>query len=194
MLNQSVASNEWRSSLALNMRCATYPPPPGSAPGYHVAHQFTETYTRNVIIGIHTEFRLGTRFNASPRPLDTSFSFITSMPPTAFTANTASTITMPILITNCTMSVTSTPQSPDKVEMNDVRAIKPRTMRSAWFRSTPNIRPRIFTIARLTQPRMMQLPMLSAKYAPMTSQSMMVSRMGLQLGARFVVRQASRTG
>src|SRR5882762_3897834 len=35
------------------------------------------------------------------------------------------------------------------------------------------------------------MPMLSAKYAPMTNQSIIVSRMGLQLGARFVVRQAS---
>src|SRR5206468_5244070 len=157
MLNQSVASIECRSSLALNMRCATYPPPPGSAPGYHVAHQFTDTYTRNVIIGIHTEFKAGTRFNASPRPLEISFSYIMSMRPTAFTANTASTITMPILITNCTMSVTSTPQSPAKADTKDVRAIRPRTMRSAWFLSIPNIRPRIFTIARLTQPRLMQL-------------------------------------
>jgi len=36
--------------------------------------------------------------------------------------------------------------------------------------------------------------MLSAKYAPMTSQSMMVSRMGLQLAARCALRQASRDG
>src|SRR6267378_4870775 len=157
MLNQSVAPSECFSFLALNIRCATYPPPPGSAPGYQVAHQFTEMYTRNVIIGIHTEFKSGTRFSASPRPLEISFSFSMPIPPTAFTANTASTITMPILITNCTTSVTSTPQRPDNVEMNEVSAMRPSTMRSASPLPTPKIRPRIFTIARLTQPRMMQL-------------------------------------
>src|SRR6266550_6421805 len=160
MLNQSVASIECRSSFALNMRCATYPPPPGSAPGYQVAHQLSEMYTRNVIIGIHAESRLGTRLSASPRPLDTSFSFIASMPPTACTANTARTITIPILITNCTMSVTSTPQSPESVEMNDVSAISPSTISSASNFPTPKHRPRILTIARLTQPRMMQLIMM----------------------------------
>src|SRR6266513_2417534 len=164
MLNQSVASIECRSSFALNMRCATYPPPPGSAPGYQVAHQLSEMYTRNVIIGIHAESRSGTRLSASPRPLDTSFSFIASMPPTALTANTASTITIPILITNCTTSVTRTPQSPDNVEMNDVNTINPRTIASASSFPMPKISPRIFTIARLTQPRMMQL-MMTPRYS-----------------------------
>src|ERR1700722_1358845 len=42
MLNHNVASREFFSSFALNMRCAMYPPPPGSAPGYQVAHQFIE--------------------------------------------------------------------------------------------------------------------------------------------------------
>ena len=160
MLNQSVASIECRSSFALNMRCATYPPPPGSAPGYQVAHQLSEMYTRNVIIGIHAEFRSGIRLRASPRPLDTSFSFMASMPPTARTANTASTITIPILITNCTMSVTSTPHSPDSVEIADVSAISPSTMSSASNLPIPKISPRIFTIARLTQPRMIQFMMM----------------------------------
>src|ERR1043166_6232787 len=131
MLNHSVASIEWRSSLALNIRCATYPPPAGSAPGYQVAHQLSEMYTRNVIIGIHAELRSGMRFRASPRPLDTSLSFIASMPPTAWTANTASTMTIPILITNCTMSVTSTPHRPDRVEMNAVGGISP-TLAALW--------------------------------------------------------------
>src|SRR5262245_59296589 len=42
ILNHSVASSECFSSRAQNMRCATYPPPPGSAPGYQVAHQFND--------------------------------------------------------------------------------------------------------------------------------------------------------
>ncbi len=54
-----------------------------------------------------------------------------SMPPTARTANTASTMTMPILMTNWKRSVTSTPHNPERVEMNEVRAIMPMTMARA---------------------------------------------------------------
>src|SRR5271170_3666176 len=99
MLNHSVASSEFFSSLAQNIRCATYPPPPGSAPGYHVDHQFIEMYTRNVIIGIHAELRSGTKLSTDPCPpcatprawsSAASLSFNPSMPPTASTANTAS--------------------------------------------------------------------------------------------------------
>src|SRR6266550_6063113 len=57
-----------------------------------------------------------------------SLTFMASMPPTARTATTASTITIPILITNWNRSVTSTPQSPESVEIADVRAISPSTM------------------------------------------------------------------
>src|SRR5437762_12513288 len=80
MLNQRVANNECFSSFALNIRCATYPPPPGSAPGYHVAHQLTETYTRNVIIGIQAEPISGTKPSTEPRPLAASLVFIASIP------------------------------------------------------------------------------------------------------------------
>ncbi len=79
------------------------------------------------------------------------------MPPTAPTANTARMITIPILITNCTMSVTSTPHRPESVEIAEVNAISPSTMTSASTLPMPKISSRIFTIARLTQPRMMQL-------------------------------------
>ena len=54
-----------------------------------------------------------------------------SMPPTARTAKTASTVTMPILMTNWKRSVTSTPHKPERVEMNDVSAIIPMTMARA---------------------------------------------------------------
>ena len=64
---------------------------------------------------------------------------------------------MVILMTNCNRSVTSTPHRPDSVEMNEVTAINPSTMTSASTRVTPSARLRIFTIARFTQPRMMQL-------------------------------------
>src|SRR5436190_16129501 len=109
ILNQSVASRECFSSLAENIRCATKPPPPGSEPGYHVDHQMTETYTRKVIMGIQAELRSGTKLNADPtgppatalaRSTAPSFCFSSSMPPTACTANTASTMTIDIFRTN----------------------------------------------------------------------------------------------
>src|SRR6266498_3394195 len=77
-------------------------------------------YTKNAIIGIHAEPTAGTMLNASPRPAATSFVFIASMPPTAFTANTARMITIDILMTNWNRSVTSTPQRPESVEIADV--------------------------------------------------------------------------
>ena len=66
-------------------------------------------------------------------------------------------MTMPILMTNWNRSVTSTPHSPERVEISDVMAIMPSTIPSAWSFVTPRISIRILTIARLTQPRMMQL-------------------------------------
>ena len=96
-------------------------------------------------------------FNASPRPAATSFVFISSIPPTAFTANTARMITIDILMTNWNMSVTRTPHRPESVEIADVSAIIPSTMTSASNLPMPKINCRIFTIARFTHPRMMQL-------------------------------------
>ena len=114
-------------------------------------------YTRKVSIGIHAELTSGTKLRTSPRPLSTSFVFIASMPPTARTAKTARMITMLILITNWNTSVTSTPHKPDSVEIADVSAISPSTIRSASNLPIPKSSSRIFTMARLTQPRMMQL-------------------------------------
>src|ERR1700719_5035908 len=51
MLNHSTENMPWRSSRALKMRCATYPPPPGSAPGYQKAHHWRPRYTAKVITG-----------------------------------------------------------------------------------------------------------------------------------------------
>ena len=47
--------------------------------------------------------------------------------------------------------------------MNDVSPIRPSTTRIASSFVIPKIKPRIFTIARLTQPRMMQL-MITPRY------------------------------
>src|SRR5436190_92855 len=51
MLNQRTESNPLRSSLALKIRCAMYPPPPGSAPGYQKDHHCTPILTKNVTTG-----------------------------------------------------------------------------------------------------------------------------------------------
>src|ERR1041384_4537519 len=120
MLNHKVASTPLRSSFAENIRCATYPPPPGSAPGYQLAHQFTARYVNKVIAGIHTESSSGKNESREPTcALEASsaviLDFRASIPPTACTARIASTITMPILSTNWNRSVTSTPHNPDMV-------------------------------------------------------------------------------
>ena len=74
---------------------------------------------------------------------------------------------MPIFSTNWMRSVTSTPHSPDSTEMEAVSSMMPNTTsRAATFGSwmperregqPGKITVRIFTMARLTQPRMMQL-------------------------------------
>ena len=79
------------------------------------------------------------------------------MPPTPRTAKTASAITIAILTKNWKTSVTSTPHNPDMVEMNDVSAINPMTIASACTFVMPSVSIAILTIARFTQPRMMQL-------------------------------------
>ena len=52
MLNQSVAFIAWLSSFAASMRCATYPPPPGSAPGYHVLHHCTAIGMMKTVVAV----------------------------------------------------------------------------------------------------------------------------------------------
>src|SRR5436190_10916798 len=51
MLNHSTERSPWRSSFALKMRCAMYPPPPGSAPGYQKAHHCRPRFTTKVKAG-----------------------------------------------------------------------------------------------------------------------------------------------
>src|SRR5437764_3049411 len=104
MLNQSVAKSPCFSFFAEKIRWATYPPPPGSAPGYQVDHQITPRYTNNVIAGIQTESYSGKKASREPDPLATSIApicdFKLSIPPTAFTARIARTITIAILSAN----------------------------------------------------------------------------------------------
>src|SRR5437667_8916302 len=68
MLNQSVALSECCSFLAQKIRCATYPPPPGSAPGYQLAHQFTPSNIAKVRKGIQAECNPGIKERIDPEP------------------------------------------------------------------------------------------------------------------------------
>src|ERR1043165_3916552 len=92
------------------MFCATYPPPPGSAPGYHDAHQLSASRPAREIAGsAHTAWTF-TGHNeriASADPKVTpagepdggaapTRDFIASIPPTAWTDTIASTIAPPI--------------------------------------------------------------------------------------------------
>src|SRR5512141_1460569 len=92
------------------MFCATYPPPPGSAPGYHDAHQETPRRVANVMAGrTHAASPDGgqTERIASADPKRTPgaakagcaapiLAFRDSIPPTAPTDTKASTIAPPI--------------------------------------------------------------------------------------------------
>src|SRR3954465_15536269 len=119
MLNHNVAKNPSRSVFAEKIRRATEPPPPGSAPGYQLAHQLTPRYTNNVIAGIHAESPAGKKASRDPLPAAASSArtFVSSAtsPPVARTAYQASATTIPIFNTNCTRSVTSTPHRPASV-------------------------------------------------------------------------------
>src|SRR5436309_1852136 len=100
MLNHSVANRPSRSVFAEKIRCATYPPPPGSAPGYQLAHQLTPRYTNSVIAGIHAESVDGKKVRREPPPAAASsartFDSSIVRPPVARTAKYASATTIPI--------------------------------------------------------------------------------------------------
>src|SRR6266567_4197188 len=95
MLNQSVAPSECFSFLAQKMRWATYPPPPGSAPGYQLAHQLSPTKAQKRVKGIQAECAPGMKSKMEPVPpcaarwvASTAPSLVikASIPPTARTA------------------------------------------------------------------------------------------------------------
>src|SRR5436190_10530304 len=112
MLNQRTESNPLRSSLALKIRCAMYPPPPGSAPGYQKDHHCTPILTKNVTTGrTHNasaeigRAKSGKNDVASPAPGDAariSPSLLNSaaIPPQAETAYHATPITIAIFKAN----------------------------------------------------------------------------------------------
>src|SRR5215475_4898534 len=100
MLNQRTDNNPWRSFFALKMRCAMYPPPPGSAPGYQAAHHWMPMFTMKVITGsIHqpdavspfeksgkNEVGLPNTFVPDGGSTAWSLAIIACMPPQALTA------------------------------------------------------------------------------------------------------------
>src|SRR5579871_2039044 len=116
MLNHNVAPREFFSSFAQNMRCATYPPPPGSAPGYHADHHCTPRYIRKVSTGrVQIALEVQPRWKSGKKAsglevctpvLCTSWltvcncSFKADMPPIFTTATQASTTTMVIFKMN----------------------------------------------------------------------------------------------
>src|SRR5881296_939839 len=103
---------------------ATYPPPPGSAPGYQDAHHETPSSVANVITGrTHAASTDGGQTDriASADPKRTpgvanagcaapTRAFIASIPPTAPTETNASTIAPPISKRYCSPFADATPQ------------------------------------------------------------------------------------
>src|SRR3954452_10031070 len=102
MLKNSAALRAWRSSRQANMFCTTYPPPPGSEPGYHDAHQLSVSNGAMVMAGtIQTPSPVGQKDIAAadvPNVVPAgepagcakaSLAFSTLTPPTALRATTA---------------------------------------------------------------------------------------------------------
>jgi hypothetical protein len=77
-----------------------------------------------------------------------------STPPTASRATNASAIEPTIAITNCTASVTTTPQMPDRIEY---RKVMPRQKASACHFCRPSVPPSTLAMPRFTQPIMIRL-------------------------------------
>src|SRR5688500_4511134 len=120
MVKSNAAARASCSVLHASMFCATYPPPPGSEPGYQEAHQFNPRSAARVMIGTtQTPSPLGQKAsaasadpNGTPDAVFAAPSFASRLPrpPIAFQQTTASTIAPPISKQYCTPSATATPQ------------------------------------------------------------------------------------
>src|SRR5258706_15526675 len=123
MLKKSAALRASRSLRQASMFCTTYPPPPGSEPGYHDAHQFRQSSAASVMVGTtQTPSPVGQKAIAAadvPKVVPggepagwakASFAFNTFTPPTALNATMASVIAPPISKMYCTPCVVATPQ------------------------------------------------------------------------------------
>src|SRR5208337_507706 len=100
MLNHSVAPRECFSFLAEKIRCAMYPPPPGSAPGYQLAHQLRLSSTRKLrkngdaLDGINASVSRGAAALEWARSKARTCVANAPIPPIAWTAKYASRMTM----------------------------------------------------------------------------------------------------
>src|SRR5437588_1264635 len=126
MLKKSAAARASRSLRHASMFCTTYPPPPGSAPGYHDAHQFNPTSAASVMSGSDQASdplgmidRISRALpNVTPAGAPNGCAaptrdFSASMPPTAPTDTIARMIAPPISKMYWSPSVAATPQYPD---------------------------------------------------------------------------------
>ena len=141
MLKKSVPPSESFSDFDASMRCAMYDPPPGSAPGYQLAHQPIEIGRMKIIIANSDIEKFGKiSRNGCPRPFtaDTigspflgvttcsveSFSTSACKPshalssptrrrPTSLREKYAAAKTAVILIKNWIMSMIKTPHRPE---------------------------------------------------------------------------------
>src|SRR5438552_1253351 len=110
MLKKRAAARASRSVRHASMFCTTYPPPPGSAPGYHDDHQLSPSSAASVIVGMtHTPAPVAGQNERTASALPN----VVAIPPTAFHATTASTIAPPISKQYCIPSVAATPQKPE---------------------------------------------------------------------------------
>src|SRR5437867_11507377 len=123
MLKKSAAARPSLSLRVAEMFCTTYPPPPGSAPGYQVAHQLTPSSAASVMVGkTHAPLPLGQNASTSrewPKIVPAgaaagcaspSFEYKTSPPPTARHDTTARTIAPPISKQYCNPCAAVIPQ------------------------------------------------------------------------------------
>src|SRR5688572_24150501 len=120
MVKSNAAARASFSVRQASMFWATYPPPPGSEPGYQDAHQLSPRSAASVMMGTtQMPSPLGQKASAaSAEPKGTpdavmappSLASSGPRPPIAFQQTTARTIAPPISKQYCTPSVTATPQ------------------------------------------------------------------------------------
>src|SRR5213078_2476830 len=136
-----------RSVGAASIRCATYPPPPGSAPGYHVLHHCTASGTTRTAAAVLQSEKSG---KSDSRPITAGWANSPDRPPTwgSRSATTAAVTDPTIAIKNWTKSVKTTPESPELAAYTTVTAPPTST---AVRRSQSSITPAILVAERLTE-------------------------------------------
>src|SRR5690349_12516790 len=136
-----------RSSRAASIRCATYPPPPGSAPGYQVLHHCTASGTTKTAAAVVQSEKSG---RSDTCPATAGWRNSPDRPPTSGSrsATTAASTEPTMAIANWTKSVSTTPDNPELAAYSTVTA--PPTSTAVW-RSQPNITPAILVAERLTE-------------------------------------------